>query len=61
VSTCICQCFRLTAYLIARFIISSETHRAIQKGMELMSEVYKEKGNKLYLDDIENVVNPLEA
>jgi len=29
--------------------------------MELMSEVYKEKGNKLYLDDIENVVNPLEA
>lgn len=34
---------------------------AIQKGMDLMSEVYKENGNKLYLDDIENVVNPLEA
>lgn len=36
-------------------------YRAIQKGMDLMSEVYKENGNKLYLDDIENVVNPLEA
>mmetsp|Transcript_18421 Transcript_18421/g.40108 ORF Transcript_18421/g.40108 Transcript_18421/m.40108 type:complete len:626 (-) Transcript_18421:286-2163(-) len=33
---------------------------AIQKGMEEMSEVYKEMGNNLYLEDMENVVNPLE-
>ncbi|KAG7358296.1 thiamine biosynthesis protein ThiC [Nitzschia inconspicua] len=32
---------------------------AIQKGMQEMSEKYKEMGNKLYLDDMENVVNPL--
>ena len=31
----------------------------LQKGMEEMSEMYKERGNKLYLDDMENVVNPL--
>jgi phosphomethylpyrimidine synthase len=33
---------------------------AIKAGMEEMSELYKEKGNKLYLKDVENVVNPLE-
>jgi phosphomethylpyrimidine synthase len=33
---------------------------AIQKGMEEMSEKYKEMGNKLYLEEMENVVNPLE-
>jgi len=32
----------------------------IQIGMEQMSEKYKEMGNKLYLEDMENVVNPLE-
>jgi phosphomethylpyrimidine synthase len=32
----------------------------IQAGMEQMSETYKEMGNKLYLDKMENVVNPLE-
>lgn len=32
---------------------------AIQKGMEEMSEKYKEMGNKLYLEEMENVVNPL--
>jgi len=32
----------------------------IQKGMEEMSEVYKSNGNQLYLEDMENVVNPLE-
>jgi phosphomethylpyrimidine synthase len=32
----------------------------IQAGMEQMSEKYKEMGNKLYLDKMENVVNPLE-
>jgi phosphomethylpyrimidine synthase len=33
---------------------------AIQKGMEEMSEKYKEMGNNLYLENMENVVNPLE-
>jgi phosphomethylpyrimidine synthase len=33
---------------------------AIQKGMEEMSEKYREMGNKLYLEEMENVVNPLE-
>jgi phosphomethylpyrimidine synthase len=33
---------------------------AIQKGMEEMSEKYKELGKKLYLEDMENVINPLE-
>jgi len=28
-------------------------------GMEEMSDKYKEMGNKLYLEDMENVVNPL--
>eukprot|EP00536_Pseudo-nitzschia_multiseries_P006037 jgi/Psemu1/255053/estExt_Genewise1Plus.C_1240062 len=32
---------------------------AIQKGMEEMSEVYKSMGNKLYLEEMDNVVNPL--
>lgn len=32
----------------------------IQKGMEEMSEMYKGMGNNLYLEDMENVVNPLE-
>jgi phosphomethylpyrimidine synthase len=31
----------------------------IQKGMEEMSEKYKEMGNNLYLEDMEGVVNPL--
>lgn len=38
-----------------------QTDDAIQAGMEEMSELYKEKGNKLYLEDMENVVNPLSA
>lgn len=32
----------------------------IQKGMQEMSEKYKEMGNKLYLEEMENVLNPLE-
>ena len=32
---------------------------AVEAGMQEMSEMYKEKGNKLYLEDVENVVNPL--
>lgn len=32
---------------------------AIKAGMEEMSEKYKELGNNLYLQDMENVVNPL--
>jgi phosphomethylpyrimidine synthase len=32
---------------------------AIQAGMEEMSEKYKEMGSNLYLEDMENVVNPL--
>jgi phosphomethylpyrimidine synthase len=35
------------------------TEEVLQKGMEEMSEKYKEMGNKLYLEDMENVVNPL--
>lgn len=35
------------------------TEDALKAGMEEMSELYKEKGNKLYLEDVENVVNPL--
>jgi len=31
----------------------------IEKGMEEMSEKYKELGNNLYLEDMDNVVNPL--
>jgi phosphomethylpyrimidine synthase len=31
----------------------------IQKGMEEMSEKYRELGNNLYLEDMEGVVNPL--
>ena len=34
---------------------------ALKAGMEEMSELYKEKGNKLYLEGMENVVNPLSA
>lgn len=37
------------------------TEEAIEAGMEEMSELYKEKGNKLYIEDMENVVNPLSA
>jgi phosphomethylpyrimidine synthase len=33
---------------------------AVEAGMQEMSEKYKEMGNKLYLQDMENVVNPLE-
>ena len=36
-----------------------QTEEAIKAGMEEMSELYKEKGNKLYLEDMESVVNPL--
>jgi hypothetical protein len=32
---------------------------AVVKGMEEMSEKYKEMGNNLHLEDMENVVNPL--
>lgn len=35
------------------------TEEVLQKGMEEMSGKYKEMGNKLYLDNMENVVNPL--
>jgi phosphomethylpyrimidine synthase len=31
----------------------------LEKGMEEMSEKYKELGNNLYLENMENVVNPL--
>jgi len=37
------------------------TEDAIKAGMAEMSELYKEKGNKLYLEDMENVVNTLSA
>mmetsp|Transcript_44825 Transcript_44825/g.50263 ORF Transcript_44825/g.50263 Transcript_44825/m.50263 type:complete len:635 (-) Transcript_44825:283-2187(-) len=33
---------------------------AIQKGMEEMSEMYKDMGQNLYLEDMENVYNPLQ-
>lgn len=33
--------------------------QALEAGMKEMSEKYKELGNKLYLEDMENVVNPL--
>jgi phosphomethylpyrimidine synthase len=36
-----------------------EEDDVIQIGMEEMSEVYKSKGNNLYLEDMDNVVNPL--
>ena len=36
-----------------------EDEAAIQAGMEEMSAKYKEMGNKLYLENMENVVNPL--
>lgn len=32
---------------------------SVEKGMEEMSEKYQKMGNKLYLEDMENVVNPL--
>jgi phosphomethylpyrimidine synthase len=35
------------------------TEEAVQAGMDEMSEMYKEMGNKLYLEDMENVINPL--
>lgn len=35
------------------------TEEVLQKGMEEMSGNYKEMGYKLYLDNMENVVNPL--
>jgi len=35
------------------------TEDALKAGMDEMSELYKEKGNKLYLEDMEQVVNPL--
>jgi phosphomethylpyrimidine synthase len=37
-----------------------EQQKWIQAGMQEMSEKYKEMGNKLYLEDMEHVVNPLE-
>lgn len=36
-----------------------EAEEALKAGMTEMSEKYKEMGNKLYLEDMENVVNPL--
>lgn len=36
-----------------------EDDAAIKAGMEEMSAKYKEMGNKLYLEGMENVVNPL--
>lgn len=35
------------------------TEEVLAKGMEEMSEKYKEMGSNLYLEDMENVVNPL--
>jgi len=35
------------------------TEDALKAGMDEMSELYKEKGNKLYLEEVENIVNPL--
>jgi len=35
------------------------TEDAMKAGMEEMSELYKEKGNNLYLEDVDNIVNPL--
>jgi len=35
------------------------TEDALKAGMDEMSELYKEKGNKLYLEGMESVVNPL--
>ncbi|EED90285.1 thiamin biosynthesis protein [Thalassiosira pseudonana CCMP1335] len=37
------------------------TEEALKAGMEEMSEKYKELGNKLYLEDVENIVNPLDG
>jgi phosphomethylpyrimidine synthase len=37
----------------------SDEQSWIQAGMEKMSEKYKEMGNKLYLESMEDVVNPL--
>jgi phosphomethylpyrimidine synthase len=34
---------------------------AINAGMQEMSEKYKEMGQKLYLEDVENIVNPLDG
>ncbi|KAL3802626.1 hypothetical protein HJC23_011950 [Cyclotella cryptica] len=34
---------------------------AIKAGMQEMSEKYKEMGQKLYLEDVENIVNPLDG
>lgn len=34
---------------------------AIEAGMQEMSDKYKEMGQKLYLEDVENVVNPLDG
>jgi len=36
-----------------------QTEDAIKAGMAEMTELYKQKGNKLYLEDMEQVVNPL--
>ena len=37
-----------------------DTEEALKAGMSEMSEKYKEMGNKLYLEDMDNVFNPLE-
>jgi phosphomethylpyrimidine synthase len=34
---------------------------AINAGMQEMSEKFKEMGQKLYLEDVENIVNPLDG
>jgi phosphomethylpyrimidine synthase len=39
----------------------TDTDEVLQKGMDEMSEKFKEMGNKLYLKNMENVVNPLEG
>jgi len=38
----------------------SDEESFIEEGMAKMSDKYKEMGNKLYFEDMENVVNPLE-
>jgi phosphomethylpyrimidine synthase len=46
-------------YALERGYGTDTDQDVLQKGMQDMSEKYKEMGNKLYLEDMENVVNPL--
>lgn len=39
--------------------VDEDTEQVMQAGMAEMSEKYKELGNQLYLEDMDNVVNPL--